>query len=125
MKNHTCVSKTKEMNKIFLPFNFPAADKNEINRINKSLDFTKATGGDKIPLKLVKVATKVIGSYICNMLNHNTSVQSFQKKAKFATLRKKCPYLELFWFVFSRIRTEYRKIQSISSYSVRIWENTD
>ena len=29
-------------------------------------------------------------------------------------LREKCPYSELFWFVFSRIRTEYRQIRSIS-----------
>ena len=34
------------------------------------------------------------------------------------TLREKCPYSELFWFVFSRIR-------SISQYSVPMRENTD
>ena len=37
-------------------------------------------------------------------------------------LRKKCPYLELFWSVFYRIRTKYL---SISPYSVRMRENTD
>ena len=36
-----------------------------------------------------------------------------------------CPYSELFWSVFSRIWTEYREIQSISPYSVQIWENAD
>ena len=41
------------------------------------------------------------------------------------TLRKKCPYSEIFWFVFSHIWTECGEIQSISSYSVRTWENTD
>ena len=30
-----------------------------------------------------------------------------------------------FWSVFSRFRTEYGEIQSISSYSVRMRENTD
>ena len=35
--------------------------------------------------------------------------------------REKCPYAELFWSVFSRIRTEYR----ISPYSARMRENTD
>ena len=40
-------------------------------------------------------------------------------------LREKCPYSELFWFVFSRIRTEYREIRNISPYSVRMPENTD
>ena len=41
------------------------------------------------------------------------------------TLRKKFPYSELFWSVYSRIRTEYGEIRSISSYSVRMWENKD
>ena len=30
-----------------------------------------------------------------------------------------------FWFLFSRIRTEYGEMRSISSYSVQMWENTD
>ena len=36
------------------------------------------------------------------------------------SLRKKCPYSEFFWSVFSRIWTEYRVIQNISPYSVQI-----
>ena len=40
-------------------------------------------------------------------------------------LRKKCPCSELFWSVFSGIRTEYREIFLISPFSVRIRENTD
>ena len=41
------------------------------------------------------------------------------------TMRKKCPYSELFWSAFSYNRTEYGKIRSISPYSVRIRENAD
>ena len=41
------------------------------------------------------------------------------------TLRKNCPYSELFSFAFSRIRTEYGEILRISPYSVRIRENAD
>ena len=40
-------------------------------------------------------------------------------------LQEKCPYLEFSWSVFSRIRTEYGEIGSISLYSVRMQENTD
>ena len=40
-------------------------------------------------------------------------------------LRKKCPYSELSWSVFSRIRNEYGQIIRISPYSVQIWENAD
>ena len=47
------------------------------------------------------------------------------KKRESITLRKKCPYSKLFWSVFSRIRTEYREIRSISPYSVQMRENTD
>ena len=36
-----------------------------------------------------------------------------------------CPYSELFWSIFSRIRTEYGETIRISSYSVQIGENTD
>ena len=41
------------------------------------------------------------------------------------TLCEKWPYSELFWSVFSRIRTEYGEILRICPYSVRMRENTD
>ena len=41
------------------------------------------------------------------------------------SLRENCPYLELFWAVFSYTRTEYGQIRSISPYLVRMRENTD
>ena len=41
------------------------------------------------------------------------------------TLRRKWPYSELFWSAFSRIRTGYGEIRSISPNSVRMRENTD
>ena len=41
------------------------------------------------------------------------------------TLHEKCPYSELFWSLFSCIRTEYGKILLISLYLVRMWENMD
>ena len=43
----------------------------------------------------------------------------------YLALREKCPPSEFFWFLFSRIRTEYGKIRSISAYSTRMRENTD
>ena len=41
------------------------------------------------------------------------------------SLRKKCPYSELFWSAFYRISTEYGEIRSISPYSVQMRENVD
>ena len=43
----------------------------------------------------------------------------------FPSLREKCPYSEFLWSAFSRIRTEYGGMWSISSYSVRMRENTN
>ena len=43
----------------------------------------------------------------------------------YVLLADKCPYSELFWSVFSRTRTEYGEIPSISPYSAQMWENAD
>ena len=52
-------------------------------------------------------------------------MSNFNKIKDLMTLRKTCPYWELFWSAFSHIRTEYGKIRSIHPYSVRMWENAD
>ena len=49
----------------------------------------------------------------------------FENYYDFDTLREKRLYWELFWSVFSSIRTEYGEIQSISPHSVQMRENTD
>ena len=42
------------------------------------------------------------------------------------TLRRKCPYSELFWSVFSGIPTEYREVRStLRTQFVRTQENED
>ena len=41
------------------------------------------------------------------------------------TLRKKCPYSELCWSAFSRIRTEYVDILRIFPYAVGMQENAN
>ena len=40
-------------------------------------------------------------------------------------MRKKCPYLNFFWSVFSRTRTENGYLRSKTPYSIRMRENTD
>ena len=40
-------------------------------------------------------------------------------------LPETCPYSELFWSTFFRIRTEFGEILCIFPYSVRMRENTD
>ena len=41
------------------------------------------------------------------------------------TLRKECPYSELFWSAFSCIQTEYQQMLRICPYSVRMRQNVD
>ena len=48
-----------------------------------------------------------------------------RKQYNKVTLRKKCPYSELFWSVFSRIPTEYGNLLHESPNSVQMLEITD
>ena len=61
----------------------------------------------------LKQATFEIKCY--NLINHSTEIRCVRN----VQIRS------FFWSVFSRIRTEYGKIWSISPYSVRMQENTD
>ena len=68
------------------------------------------------PLKYVKRRLHIQGSNI------------FEKQGRTEislVLREKWPHSELFWSAFSRIRTEYKDIGSISPYSVRMQEYAD
>ena len=51
---------------------------------------------------------------------------AFDTNSKFTrSLHKKCWYSELFWSIFSRIRTEYGGLLHISPYSIQMQENMD
>ena len=65
--------------------------------------------------KQVKKLTKYLTEYYLSMAIHSCRLKLIKG---WVTLRKKCPYLEWFWSLFSRIRPEYGEIQSMR-------ENTD
>ena len=73
-------------------------------------------------LRSYRVKSKDIITQIKNQqtIDHLHCVKSVRIRSY-----KKCPYSELFWSVFPRIRTEYGEIRTISMYSVQMWENTD
>ena len=52
-------------------------------------------------------------------------MSSMKLKSGRLLLRENCPYLELFFSLFHRIRTEYREIRSIFPYSIWMRENAD
>ena len=63
------------------------------------------------------------------LLNHSSFnkeyFENLQYHISFFPQRKRCPYSELFCYVFSRIWTEYGEILGMSPYSVRMPENAD
>ena len=62
-----------------------------------------------------------------NFVSLNMSIRLFEviEISIRRSLRKKCPYSEFFWSLFSHIRTDYGEILRISPYSVLMRENTD
>ena len=64
---------------------------------------------------------KHLNGLLCLQFKWNEWLLDYDK----ITLRKKCPYSELFWYAFSCIRAEYGEIRSISPYSVQMRENAD
>ena len=68
-------------------FNIKAASVGQINKIIKGLNPKKATGPDKIPVKIVKLATSVIDSHLTNIINNDLSNNAFSDSAKLASVR--------------------------------------
>ena len=53
----------------------------------KGLNSKKATGPDKIPVKIVKLAASVIDSHLTNIINNDLSNNAFSDSAKLASVR--------------------------------------
>ena len=68
-------------------FNIKAASVGQINKIIKGLNPKKATGPDKIPVKIVKLATSVIDSHLTNIINNDLSNNAFPDSPKLASVR--------------------------------------
>ena len=67
----------------------------------------------------------IISSCRCKILRWERKYWKKGTNISTYTLRKKCPYSEVFWSAFSRIQTEYGEIQSFSPNSVQIRENAE
>ena len=65
---------------------------------------------------------KLRANHKTQLIEENVLAASDEKITKIHCI-KKCPYSDFFWSVFSRIRTEYGEIRSISPYSVRMREH--
>ena len=67
-------------------FSLPPASREDINKIIKNLDITKATGPDKIPPKLVKISVDILDEPLKCILNYNISKNTFPENAKMANV---------------------------------------
>ena len=75
-------------------------------------------------LTLQKKNRKLFMIFSLTIIAEKDKLHPFQASVAFLSLPEKCPYSEFFWPVYSCIQTEYRKIRSISPYSVQMQENT-
>ena len=67
--------------------NIIAAKVDQINKIIRILDAKKATGPDKIPVKVVKVSAYIINKHLTNIMNNELLRNSFLDSAKIASVR--------------------------------------
>ena len=74
-----------------------------------------------VNLILVLILVSEIFSFMTRSLLHRNQSSDLLC----ISLCEKCTYRKLFWSAFSRIRTEYREILRIFSYSVRMQGNAD
>ena len=77
-------------------FDLTPACKEDINKIFKLLNASKATGTDGIPLKfIIKLSTSVVDKYLTSIINYDISRPYFSDGAKYALVR----HVLLFYFI--------------------------
>ena len=67
--------------------NIKAATVDQINKIIRILDAKKATGPDKIPVKVVKMSAYIIDKHLTNIMNNELLRNSFSDSAKIVSVR--------------------------------------
>ena len=68
-------------------FDFPEATTEHANEIIKSLNPNKATGPDRIPLKIIKTAANIIDYHLAYIINKDLKENKFSENAKTALVR--------------------------------------
>ena len=91
-QNHPSLKKIEELNLINDPFEFKHTDEKAVSKIIDKFNPKKATGGDKISVKLLKLGKPALVTPITNLINSTISVNIFPnglKKAQVTPLHKK------------------------------------
>ena len=110
--SHPCVMKIREhFEDSEFSFSLPLATRDEINKIIKSIDISKATGPDNIPPKLVKMSADIIDEHMTNIINFDISNNSFPDNAKVAHIRTIYKKLE------RMNKVNYRPVSILNTFS--------
>ena len=92
-KTHSSIINIKNEFRPTADLNIKAATVDQINKIIRNLDAKKATGPDKIPVKVVKMSAYIIDKHLTNIINNDLLRNSFSldspKKASVRPIFKK------------------------------------
>lgn len=83
-KDHPSVLKIKDLKFNETSFEFPKATPEEINKIIKNLNPNKATGPDRLPLKIICASADIIDCPISHIINKDLNIDKYSEDAKTA-----------------------------------------
>ena len=86
-KYHPSITQIKENFRFTETFDLPKATVADINSIILNINPKKASGPDKIPLKIIKSCANTIDSHITNIINQDIERNRYSEEAKSALVR--------------------------------------
>ena len=86
-KTHPSIISIKNEFQPTADLNITAATVDQINKIIRNLDAKKATGPEKIPVKIVKMSAYIIDKHLTNIINNDLLRNSFSDSAKMPSVR--------------------------------------
>ena len=86
-ENHPSINNIKNQNLTKRSSEIDFSTTKQINKIIKEVYPKKATGPDKIPLKIIKLSVNVIDSHLTNIINSDIEKNLFSQGAKIASVR--------------------------------------
>ena len=86
-KDHPSINKIKELGINKTSFEFPETTTEDINKIIRKLNSNKATGPDRIPIKVIKASANIIDSHLTYIINKDRKINKYSEGAKTALVR--------------------------------------
>ena len=86
-KDHPSITKIKELGINKTSFEFPEATTEDINKIIRKLNPNKATGPDRIPIKVIKTSANIIDFQLTYIINKDRKTKKYSKDAKTGLVR--------------------------------------